>query len=224
MFGVIDFKNSMLFLYSDLSSSISLFFKINQGKDISFEPNINNSLSLLSCQNNLYQVSLEFLHLSPSTILNIAILRDDECKCSIESALLNLSKEEIEALSFHYKIEKIIYKKKKCSLCNLKFKIWDENENCGYKGCIYNPCYYQIITQDSFKDSDMGWGNKDKIDEEIKKLNFNRSKIFFIGMRGGTWGLYLSKNPIPENLNQDSFLCWSCINDMINNLIFIWGH
>ena len=224
MFGVIDFKDSKLYIYADLSSAISLFFRINQGKDISVQPNVNKSLSLLSYQNNLYQVSLESLHLSHSTILNVAILRDEECKCTISSALLNLSKKEIDSLSLHYKVERIIYNDKKCSLCNLNFKIWDINENYGYKGCVYNPCYYNVITHDNFKESDVGWGNKDKIDDEIRKLNFDRSKIYFIGMRGELSGLYLSKNPIPENLKHDSFICWSCIKSVENDLNFIWGH
>lgn len=222
MFGGIDFSKSILFLYPDLGSAISFFFKINQGEDVSFEPNINNSLSLLSCQNNLYQVSLESLNLS--SVLNIAIIRDNECNCSLKSSLLNVSKEELDHLLLHYKVEKIIYDIKSCSLCNSEFKIWDHNENYGFEGCVYDPCYYHVITQNNFTESDVGWGDKNKIDDEVKKLKFDKSDVFFIAMRGGPWGLYLSKNPIPKNLKHNSFICWICIKEMMNDLIFIWSH
>lgn len=223
MFGVIDIENFVIFLYSDLNSAISLFFKMNQNKDVSIQPNINCSLSLLSSQDNLYQVSLKSLHVSASMILNIAVIRNEECECSIGSILVNLSKEEVDTLSIHYKIEKTIYKKKKCALCQSNFKIWD-HENSSYKGCVYNPCYYQVIQLSEFKSTDIGWGSQSKIDNEVKKLNVDKSKIFFIVMKGGPWGLYLSKNPLPENLKQDSDICWSCFNNIESDCIFIWGH
>lgn len=227
MFGVIDFSDPILFLYPDLSSAISFFFRISgadQNKDVSIQPNLNNSLYLLLGQDNLYHVSLGSFHLPPATsILNVAILRNEDLECSLGSVLLNLSEEEIESLSSHYKINEITYDKKKCSLCNSKFKIWDTDENCGYQGCVYKPCYYQVVTLDNLEDYHV-FGSQKKVDSEIEKLNLDKFQIFFINMRGGPEGLYLSKIPLPDNLKQDSDICWSCMREMENDFIFIWGH
>lgn len=236
MFGVIDFTYSVsrrspltpLFLYPDLSSAISFFFNINQKKeDVSIQPNVNDSLPLLSSQNNIFNVSLDSLtslHLPSTAVLNIAILRDSNYDCYLGSVLLDLSEEEIESLSSHYLLRHIVYKEEECGLCNSNFQIWDENENYGYEGSVYKPTYYRVVTLDDFEDHHLGWGSQDKIDAKIKKLNLDKSKIFFLCMRGGPWGLYLSKKPLPENLKHGSMVCWSCMDKIKDDFSFIWGH
>lgn len=224
MFGVIDFSNSSLFLYPDLSSVISFFFKINQNKeDVFIQPNVNKSLDLLSCKWK-YPLSLDSYHLpSATSILNMAILRNQDFEYILGSVLLDLSEEEIESLSSHYKVHYTIYKKKKCALCNSKFKIWDINENWGYESCVYKPCYYQVVTLDNLENYHI-FGCQKKVDEKIEKLNLEKSEIFFVNMTGGPEGLYLAKNPLPENLKQNSYICWSCFDKMENTLSCIWAH
>ena len=178
--------------------------------------NVNKSLSLLS---NLHGINLDSYHLSPSSILNIAILRDENLECKLGSVLIN----QAESLSSYYKTHYIIYEKKKCSLCNSKFKIWDMQKNCGYEGCVYSPCHFQIIPLENLESYHI-FGNQNKIDSEIGKLNLDKSQIFFVNMSGGPEGLYLSKIPLPENLKRGSDICWSCTEEMDDNLIFIWGH
>ena len=105
MFGVIN-KESTLFLYPDLSSAISFFFKINKD-DVSIEPNVNHALSLLSKQNNLYQVCLKELDSLPCTILNIGIFRNDDCECSLHSILLNIEEKDIESFTQTFYLKRI---------------------------------------------------------------------------------------------------------------------
>lgn len=231
MFGVINFvkpsysKYHYLELYSDISLAVSFFFEINkQHSDVKIIPNINNSFELLSSQHILYQIeNLDSFHIPISTILNIAIIRDEDLKCTLGSMLLSLSLDQIDLISEPYKIHKIITSEQRCSLCQIHFKIFDINNNDGYQGCVYNPCYYNVVTLENLEDYH-AFGNKPKINDEISKLNFDRSKIFFVVMSGRLHGLHLSKIPLTENLFNGDFICWHCIDKMDDDFIPIWSH
>lgn len=224
MFGVIEItkRRKDLYVYSDLSAAIACFSRINKNIDGRILPNLNNSLCLLSKQDHIYNTSLDKYNLPISNILNIAIIRDKNLICDLGSVLLSLDKEQIECLSSTYNVEYIKYNEKHCKLCDMNFKIWS-NDNCGYAGCSYNPLYFEIITLDNLRDYHIS-GYQDKIDKKIQELNLGKSKVFYFNINGPYRGLYLSKIPIPDNLNPNDFICCSCMDSIKDDFICIWVH
>jgi len=226
MYGVIKISEpiseSILLVYSDLPSAISYFFELNDQKDISIEPNINHSSILLSTQNFLYKINnFEKYDLPEDAILNIGIIRDKNNECRLHSVLLVLSKELIEKLSNYYTIEEIFLREEKCNLCKSIFKVWDQEKNCGYQGCKYNPIYYAIITIENLGSYHL-FGSD--IQPYLDDLNFDKSKIFFMNMEGGLNGLLLSKFPLPENWYHGMIFCWNCMDNMRDKFESIWSH
>lgn len=201
------FQEDKLFVYPDLASAISYFFSIQKG-DVSIQPNVNKSFNLLAAQNHLYSIT-DFCNIPIESILNIGIVRDDELQCCLRSALLCLSPDQIKDLSKYYKIYTIKYAKKQCALCHCQFKIHDINSD--YYGCIYNPVYYQVITPENLETYHL-------FGCDLK----NTIVPFYLNISGRYQGLLASKNPLPDNIEHGSYICWSCMTE--DDYTYVWSH
>lgn len=97
-------------------------------------------------QDCLYEVPNNQLHIPESAILNVAILRDENFRCRLGPIILSLTKESIIDLSSHFELRQVVYSSKKCALSHSDFKLYNQDDNSGFYGCIYNPTYYRVIT------------------------------------------------------------------------------
>lgn len=92
------------------------------------------------------------MHLTIDDILNITVARDDDFNVKLRSLILSLNDQKLNQISDYYDVVRIFYDHKICSICNLKYKIWNTENNYGYSGCIYNPIYYCVILLNDIKD------------------------------------------------------------------------
>ena len=100
MYGVIDYESKTLIIYFELAPAITLFFQINKEKeDVRILSHLNESLFFLSSQDYLYCIeNLETYNLASRTIINIAIIGDEELNCRLGSVLLRLDSNNISSL------------------------------------------------------------------------------------------------------------------------------
>lgn len=226
MFGVIDVSKNRLAIYHDLPSAISFFTQMNIDRideeiSISIQPNVNNNNLILTTQghHNFHTSQFEKYDLPKDFVISIGFLNKPE-GLELFSILTKLDKDLIEKLFWVCgRPSEIFLRTDICDYCQVPFKVWDEERNSGYYGCVYNPTYYKVLPIKDLKDHHKFGVN---LEPFLNKINFDHPDIFFLTLHGHFSGLSIASFPLPKDWWKGMVLCWNCVDKMA--VESIWSH